>query len=161
MITFLTLLAVLFFTWIVWLLGIDVLPFLFVLDLIFSVLVLQKFWRVIVSGRSVARVHSLMNENLIEHHEEAVRRFLWGGVSAIFAVEFTVRLSGGLWGPLRLQLIHFVLVGLTSVLIASVLWWNGKKNPQLHRTLVYSFTGILTLTLLTGASLFCMHPYFK
>jgi hypothetical protein len=141
----------------------DVYPLLFVLIAVTFVDVIRTLAKVISRGRAISWAYrnDFYTDGLIEHHEEAVKVFLWSGLSAVLAVEFSVRFSGGLWGPLWLRLLHGFFVIVTVLALAGAWWWNGKKAPTKHGRFAYTFVIFLMPTILTGTTLFLMHPYFR
>jgi len=117
-----------------------------------SLIYLGYTWSI---GRELAESRgSKERQYRMEEHEGYANTVGTLLLMGVVAVECTVRVAGGLWGPLWLLLIHLTLVTASalSYLVARFVL-TGLKRPERHRVWVRIFALSYCLTFLTGTSL--------
>jgi hypothetical protein len=107
---------------------------------------------------SAENLQSLKNNvrraDAIEEHKKYVDRFLFMLLVTVGCVRALVWAKGGLWGDATLFTFHLGFVSVWVAVILSMRFiWVGKKWPETHRWLSYSFFAFGACVLCTAGIL--------
>lgn len=107
------------------------------------------------TGRKLAKTRRsgiVPDDALLDHHRSMGKATLCLSVTAVFLIEFMVRISPDPYSVSVWLYWLNVISGVSWLLLFIVIlvWFNGRDFPLLHARLVYSDAALLSVAILTG-----------